>query len=301
MVLAELTNLAGVIESLGSNVASTNPELSVGTYVAIYALNSCYKPSCYNCSHGMENRCGALGYGLGSNGSWAAYAAIRASCVVPIPGTPAQIPPGVASTATDAMLTPYHAMKTCCGVGAGHTVLCVGIGGLGLNAVAIAKRCLGARRVVAVDTRAAALELAREAGADVVATPDTLLQVLEDHALVVDFAFDFVGAQVTFDLCFAAVRCGGTVHVVGLATGALDVPPLRVMTKELTFKTSFYGTRDELGEVLRAIADGVLAPKAEMRPMSEVGRVLEDMHAGKLTSRVALYADEDTPTARSKL
>ncbi|KIP02859.1 hypothetical protein PHLGIDRAFT_111583 [Phlebiopsis gigantea 11061_1 CR5-6] len=290
---------AGVIASLGSNVASTNPELPIGSYVAVYALNSCYKPSCYNCSHGMENRCGALAYGLGSDGSWAAYTAVRATCVVRVPGTPAQIASGVASTATDAILTPYHAMKTCCGVRPEHTVLCVGIGGLGLNAVAIAKRCLGARRVIACDTREVALRLAQEAGADCGATPDSLPGMLADRQLVVDFALDFVGTQATYELCFSAIRCGGTIHVAGIAAPTLSIPPLKAMTKELTFKTSYWGTKRELVEVLQAIADGQLNPKVEMRPMGEVGQVLEDMRNGKLTSRVALYPPAASSTTVS--
>jgi Alanine dehydrogenase/PNT, C-terminal domain len=45
----------------------------------------------------------------------------------------------VAAVATDAALTPYHALKTIAGLKAGETVVVIGLGRLGLNAVAIAK------------------------------------------------------------------------------------------------------------------------------------------------------------------
>ena len=231
---------------------------------------------------------------MGLDGTWAAYVVVRAACVIPVPATQHDILPGVVSTATDAILTPYHAMKTCCRVQPEHTVLCVGIGGLGHNAVNIAKKCLKARCVIACDVRESALETAREAGADYATTPDKLASVLAEHQIVVDFAFDFVGSQSTFDLCFSSVRFAGTIHNIGLSTPAMNFPPLGIMLmKELTFKTSFYGTKVELVEVLQAVADGLLSPRVEMRPMREVAQVMKDLHDGKLTSRVALIPDNE--------
>lgn len=275
--------------SVGSAVLSTHPELTIGTYVAIYAVDACFKSSCYNCSHGMPNHCPLQTYGVGSDGSWATYMAVRATSAVPVPATPQQMPPGVVSTATDAVVTPYHAMKTCCCLQPKHTVLCIGIGGLGYNAVGIAKKCLGVRCVIACDTREAALQTAKEVGADYVATHEDLPSVITANQLAVDFAFDFVGIQQTFDLCFSSIRCSGTIHTIGIGCKAINFPPLVTMLmKEITFKMSYYGTRDELIEVLQAIGDGLLNPRVETRSMEEVVQVMEDLHNGKLSSRIAL-------------
>ncbi|KIP02860.1 hypothetical protein PHLGIDRAFT_122107 [Phlebiopsis gigantea 11061_1 CR5-6] len=149
---------------------------------------------------------------------------IRATSVVPVPATQEQVPPSAVSASTDAVLTPYHAMKTRCRLQPEHTVLCLGIGGLGYNAVAIAKRALGVRCVVACDTREQALENAKEAGADYIATPADLLRALSTNRLVVDFA------------------CGGTIHLVGIDGRSLEVSPLAAMLKDFTIKASFYGT-----------------------------------------------------------
>ena len=282
---------AGIIVSLGSAVASLRPILSIGAYVAIYAADACFEADCYNCSHGMPNICTGRGYGINLDGAWASYVAVRAVCVVPVPSTPDKVPPAVVSTATDAVLTPWHAMKTCCHLQPEHTVLCLGIGGLGYNAVAIAKKCLGVKCVIACDVRDLALKTAQEAGADYVAKPEELARVIADNGLIVDFAFDFVGSQRTFDLCFASIRGGGTITVIGIGSPQLNVPPLLAMSKQLTYKATYYGTRNDLSEVLQAIAEGKLEPRAESRPMKDVVRVLEDLHAGKLSSRVALIPE----------
>lgn len=198
------------------------------------------------------------------------------------------------STSTDAVLTPYRAMKSACKLQPEHTILCLGVGGLGFNGVTIAKRCLGVRCVIACDTRVSALEDAREAGADFAVTPEELPALLAEKSLLIDFAFDFVGVQTTFDTCLAMIRAGGTIHTVGVGGAPLVMPPGTAMMKDLTWKTGFYGTREELVEVLQAVAEGVLSPKVETRPMSECIQVLEEMRAGKLRGRVALIPAAET-------
>lgn len=284
---------AGIIVGTGSSVLTSFPELKLGDYIAIWCGSACPGSSCTACAYGNHNLCSYNRlHGVGSDGTWAEYVVLHASCAVRVPGNPARISPAVVSAATDAILTPYHAIKTCCGVRAEHTVLCMGIGGLGLNGVAIAKKCLGVKCVIACDTRQTARAAALAAGADYVASPAQLAGLIEENRLVVDFAFDFVGVQATFDACFAAIRPGGTIHIVGLGAESLDYKPLVAIGKDLTLKTSFWGTRTELAEVLQAIANGLLQPTVTTRPMSECGQVLDDMRAGKLKARVALVPEQ---------
>lgn len=283
---------AGIITSLGSKVSSTHPELTTGTYVAIYGPNPCFQQSCLPCSRGMTNLCRVQpSYGLGSDGSWAKFTTVHAASVVPVPASPEQIPPGEVAAATDAILTPYHAMKTCCRLQPEHTVLCLGVGGLGANAVAIAKKCLGVRCVIACDTRDLALEGAKAAGADYAVTPGALAEFVAEKELAVDFAFDFVGTQTSFDTCQSIISVGGTIHIVGIGSPLISLVPLAGMVKDITYKTSYWGTKDELAEVLQAVADGLLKPVVETRKMSECAQVLEDMHHGKLRARVALIPE----------
>ncbi|EIN09609.1 GroES-like protein [Punctularia strigosozonata HHB-11173 SS5] len=87
-------------------------------------------------------------FGVGLDGAYADYAVVSASNVVPVPHG---IPPEIAAVCADAVLTPYHAIHTTANIQPGQTVLIFGIGGLGVNAVQIAKY-FGAK-VYAVDIR----------------------------------------------------------------------------------------------------------------------------------------------------
>lgn len=285
---------AGIITELGSSVSASFPHLAVGMYVAV-GPSACFKEDCLRCSMGRPNLCPrAYPHGLGADGSWAEYLAVRAIALVPIPAGPERIPPAVAAVATDAVLTAFHAMKTCCGIGPEHTVVCIGLGGVGLNGVGIAKGCLGVRCLVASDMRESAMQSAAAAGADYTVLTKALRKFIKEKNLVVDFVVDFVGVQETFNLSLSVVRPGGTVHTLGLGANTLSVAPINTMMKDLTLKTSFWGTNTELREVLQAIAEGKLNPKVETRPMSQCVQVLEDMKHGRLTGRVALIP-ESTP------
>jgi D-arabinose 1-dehydrogenase-like Zn-dependent alcohol dehydrogenase len=65
---------------------------------------------------------------------------------------------------TDAVATPYHALKSIAPLKEGQSVLIVGAGGLGLHAVQLAK--LAGVRVVVTDVKKDALEAAGRFGAD---------------------------------------------------------------------------------------------------------------------------------------
>lgn len=277
---------------MGSCANEANPQITVGTYVAIYGPNSCFTQGCAACSSNRPNLCREnLSCGLGGDGAWAEYLIVRAACVVPVPASIERVPPGVVAIATDAILTPYHAMTTCSGVSRGSTVLVNGAGGLGANAIAIAKHCLKAGTVVACDPREASLEEARKAGADHTVSPDQLVDFMATNRLSADFAIDIVGTQESLDACYAVLRHGGTIHILGLMGDSVRISPITTMRKDLTVKTSYWGTKNELEEVLQALSDGLLNPTIETRPMSQCGQVLADMHHGKLKHRVALIPD----------
>ena len=74
--------------------------------------------------------------------------------------------PVAAAPLADAGLTPYHAVKRALRtLPPGATAVVIGIGGLGHVAVQLL-RALGGCRIVAIDRREDALEVARAAGAD---------------------------------------------------------------------------------------------------------------------------------------
>jgi propanol-preferring alcohol dehydrogenase len=101
--------------------------------------------------------------------------------------------------ATDAVLTAYHAVKRTAAVQATDTVVILGLGGLGFNALQIV-RALGAR-VLVMDKRAEVLVEAVKFGVpaqDVIPAGQDAVQFVKEHGIVVDVVIDFVGVNETF-------------------------------------------------------------------------------------------------------
>lgn len=99
----------------------------------------------------------------------------------------------------------------------GSSVAVIGCGGVGLAALNGAQ-IAGAGRVIAVDTSADKLELARRFGAtDTVdaSAGDVVARVLE-LAGGVDYSFECIGLPATVEQAFRMLRPGGTATVLGL-------------------------------------------------------------------------------------
>ena len=100
----------------------------------------------------------------------------------------------------------------------GETVVVIGCGGIGLNAIQAAA-IVGASRVIAVDRVASKLELARAFGAtDVVdaSSTDAVMAVHELTAGGVHHAFEAIGLAATAQQAFSMLRNGGTATVIGM-------------------------------------------------------------------------------------
>jgi S-(hydroxymethyl)glutathione dehydrogenase/alcohol dehydrogenase len=100
----------------------------------------------------------------------------------------------------------------------GSTVAVLGCGGIGLNCVQGAALA-GAGRIIAVDTLAWKLELARTFGAtDLVdaSEEDTVAAVRELTSGGVEYSFEAIGLKRTAEQAFAMLRAGGTATLIGL-------------------------------------------------------------------------------------
>src|SRR5439155_1691735 len=136
---------------------------SEGDPVLVFAMWGC--GSCRFCVSGAENLCSHRperpGGGLGRDGGLAEYLLVPAPrLLVGIDG----LDPAGAAPLADAALTPYHALRQRLPLRPGASVVVIGAGGLGHIAVQLL-RALTPARVVAVDLRESARELALAAGA----------------------------------------------------------------------------------------------------------------------------------------
>lgn len=277
---------AGRVAALGPTASG----VSVGDPVVIYARWGC--GSCWQCAQGRDNVCartqrGPHGAGLGRDGGLAGYILVpSARYLVPAGG----LDPVAAAPMSDAALTPYHAIKLSLpALRPGSTVLILGVGGLGHMAVQILK-ALTPSRVVAVDLRSAALELAEQAGADATLNADGLTpddaraQLGSDGATV---ALDFVGAGATLELAAGSIAQGGELVYVGRAGGELRVKP-GLIPYESTVRMPTWGTLAELAEVIELARSGAIHSEAEVYGIDDALRAYERLERGEVIGRAVV-------------
>jgi propanol-preferring alcohol dehydrogenase len=277
---------AGRVAALGSAASG----VAVGDSVVVYSRWGC--GSCWQCANGHDNACartqrGPHGAGLGRNGGLADYLLVpSARYLVAAPG----LDPVHAAPLTDAALTSYHAVKlSLAQLRPGSTALVLGVGGLGHLAVQILK-ALTSARVLAVDVRQSALDLAREAGADAVRSAADLTAAAVRAELGPDGAtvvLDFVGSDATLELAAGSVAQGGDVAYVGRAGGELRVKP-GVIPYECTVRMPTWGTLAELAEVVALAQSGAIHSEAEVYSLDEAVSAYGRLKQGEVLGRAVV-------------
>lgn len=277
---------AGRVASLGPGASGVD----VGDAVVVYSRWGC--GNCWQCANGRDNACartqyGPHGGGLGRDGGLAEYLLVpSAHYLVPAPG----LDPVPAAPLTDAALTSYHAAKlSLAQLRPGSTALVLGVGGLGHMAVQVLK-AISSARIVAVDVRDVALELARTAGADAVLRADGLTpndvraEIGPDGANVV---LDFVGNDTTLALAAGSVAQGGDLTFVGRGGGELRVAP-GLIPYESTVRMPTWGTVPELAEVVALARSGAIHSEAEVYGMDDVVNAYRKLRHGDVLGRAVV-------------
>lgn len=281
---------AGWIHQLGSGVEGW----VVGQPVAVVGAWGCGR--CAHCRQGYEMYCEDLahapvpggGGGLGLDGGMAELMLVRdARFLVPLPDG---LEPVHAAPLTDAGLTPYHAIRRSLPkLTPDATAVVIGAGGLGHLGVQLLKAVCGSR-VVVVDPRPLARDLATRSGADHVFDPaddlaTTIREVADGHGA--DVVLDFVGAADTLALGAACARQMGDLTIVGIAGGSLDVGFFTV-PYELSIQTTYWGTRAELVEVLDLAARGLLTPDVATFSLEQAPEAYRQLRDGKVSGRAVV-------------
>lgn len=129
----------------------------------------------------------------------------------------------------------------------GSSVLIVGAGGVGLNAVQGA-RLAGANPIVVADVVPAKLEWARKLGAThtIDAREQDVVKATRDltDGRGVDHGFEVIGRIETLRLAYDATRKGGIFVIVGIppADAVLALNPLQMIREEKTVQPCTYGS-----------------------------------------------------------
>jgi D-arabinose 1-dehydrogenase-like Zn-dependent alcohol dehydrogenase len=172
-----------------------------------------------------------------------------------------------------------------------QTTLIIGAGGVGLAGIGMAKAILKTKIIVAdIDPqkRKAAIEL----GADEVidnGAVDAAKNLITMTNGGPDGVVDFVGAPTTSSFGFQVLAKGGTLVVVGLYGGGMELPLSLLPLKVVNIQGSYVGTQQDLVELLQLMREGrVKSVPIIKRQLSEAPLAIQDLRSGKDIGRYVL-------------
>lgn len=266
---------SGEIAELGEGVA----DWAVGDRAVVSCIVSCGQ--CQNCQSGNQQIClqrRALGVHL--NGGLAEYACVPVRNLAKLPDN---IPFEQGAILTDAVATPYHAITRRGKLVPGEAVAIIGCGGLGIHAVKLT-RIFGAGTIIGLDTSEAALERAKDWGADFAFKADGKDSVgfvkEATQGLGVDISFEFVGQKKSIELAVACLRPGGRAVVVGLGPENITaLPPNEFVRSEIELRGSYAFTVREIEEIIRLVAGGRLDISSSISKKISLDQVNEGLEA----------------------
>ena len=235
--------VAGVVRAVGPDVTGMKP----GDHVVGSLIQFC--GNCVNCLSGRTYLCTDRGFtlrrpdqparltwrgaplnqGFGLAG-FAQQALIHENQLAVIPG---EMPWAPAALLGCGVLTGAGAVLNSAGVRTGESVVVLGAGGVGMNALSGAKLA-GAGTIIVTDIEDAKLERAKAFGATHTVnsrTTDPVAAVREITGGGADHVFDFVGARAVTRQGFDMLGKGGGLYLVGITPdGGIEVPGLAALS-----------------------------------------------------------------------
>jgi len=271
--------LAGVVAETGPGVTRWRP----GDRVTVPFVCGC--GVCEYCLRGDAQVCpNQTQPGFTGPGSFAELVAIHAADVNLV-SLPDAVDFVTAASLGCRFATAFRALTVHGRIGAGDWLAVHGCGGVGLSAVMIAA-ALGAR-VVAVDVSTAALQRARDLGAECTVNasrdPDPAATIRELTSGGAAVSVDALGSP---DTAVSSVRClrrRGRHLQVGLLLGAASTPPIPmdlVLAQELEIYGSHGMAASAYAPMLALVAGGTLRPDlllGEVIGLADAGAALAAM------------------------
>ncbi len=273
--------IAGIVERAGPDAEAT-----AGRRIAVFPWIGCGE--CPACRHGEENLCAAPRHlGIAVDGGFASHV------LVPHPRYLldfAPLAPALGGALMCSGLTAYAALKRFAAHAARGPVLLVGLGGVGMMGLALARMMFDAPPLVAdIDAtkRNAGLTAGAVAAFDP-AAPDARKAVLAQTGGVYAVV-DFVGSEASLAFSTGVLAKGGKVVVTGLIGGNFATAAAMFPLRAMTIEGILTGTLTEAVELLALVRhrDDLSIPITE-RPFEQAQSALDDLRAGAVMGRVML-------------
>lgn len=275
--------IAGVIEVAGEDAEG----VVIGREVAVYPWIGC--GTCPACRAGEENMCSAHHHlGVAVDGGFATYVC------VPHPRyllDHAPLPPTIAGPLMCSGLTAYSALKRLGNHAQRGPVLLVGLGGVGMMGLTLARALFRNAPLVAdidPEKRAAALAGGAAQAFDP-ADPQARKAIMAAAGGGLYAVCDFVGSDKSLQFSTGILARGGKVAVTGLLGGSFTIPAAMLAIKAIAIEGVLTGTLAQARELLALARAGKIAPiPTHARPLDQAQAALEDLRAGRVVGRTVL-------------
>jgi propanol-preferring alcohol dehydrogenase len=243
---------------------------------------------CRHCLTGETQRCVAMRrIGFEQDGGHADYVAVPAANLVAVP---AEISYAAAAILPDAVACMYHSLVHQGQVRIGQRVLILGVGGLGIHGVQIA-RSAGAE-VMATSRRWERLTLAEEYGAVGVNTKDQSLDTVVatfTQGEGVDVVVDNIGTRDSVREGLSVLRPGGKLLLVGYLDETLEIPSMRFFKTEQEIVGCRGSTKQDLIDVVRLVQAGRITPVIGAQyKLEQIDEAAARLETGDLVGRIVL-------------
>jgi alcohol dehydrogenase, propanol-preferring len=275
--------IVGTITEMGSAVQG----FSVGDNVLVYPWIGC--GNCPACRVGNDNLCDApRSLGVFQNGGYAEYVVIpHFKFLAKVSG----IDLDAAASLACSGLTAYSAIKKA-NANSQHNIVILGAGGLGLMGVQIA-RAITRANITCVDIDDSKLQTAKELGADHVVNskdPEAVQKIMSlCGGKGADSVIDFVNAPPTVKMGLAVLRKRGSLILVGLFGGAIELSLVTVPLKAITIQGAYTGSYNDMLELLGLAQRGVINPIISKKyGLADANVALEDLKERKILGRAVI-------------
>ena len=273
--------IAGTVEGAGPDADTKS-----GAEVAVYPWIGCGQ--CAACKAGDENICTAPRHlGVTVDGGFATYVLVQHPRYL-IDHAP--LPAGYAGALMCSGLTAYAALKRLADRAARAPLLLIGLGGVGLMGLALARAMYGTAPFVAdIDPKKREAALAAGAAEAFDPSDPTARKALLKASGGIYAACDFAGSDASLNFATGVLAKGGKVVVTGLIGGAYSSAVAMFPLKAMTIEGTTTGTLAEARELIELVrAKKIAPPPLAERPLAQASATLDDLRAGRIVGRVVL-------------
>jgi 2-desacetyl-2-hydroxyethyl bacteriochlorophyllide A dehydrogenase len=273
---------AGHIAGVGSAVT----DWQIGQKVLVAVDVSCQ--NCYHCFTGQTQRCRKLQrIGFERDGGHADYVAVPARNLILVPG-------GLScedvATLPDAGGTMYHSLVSQGKVGIGQKVVVLGVGGIGIYGVQIAR--LAGAEVLATSRRESRLAVAKAHGAIAL---NPLKENVQETVMAftggegADVVADCIGTEESVREGFALLRPGGKLLIIAYIDDYFRFPSIPLFSTEKEVIGCRGCNRQELVDTVSLVAQGKIKPVIGAHfHLSEINEAAKRLEEGDVVGRIIL-------------